>query len=100
MGNSRNSGIPEAQTFPSRFLGNGNFPRNSRPWFPVEHPWKNVVADVLSRYGVESVVETTASACYSLGDSNVGFVAYEWWDVVAKHLDFDACVTAAVEAPS
>ena len=36
-GNSRNSGIPEAQTFPARFPGNGNFPGISRPWFPVEH---------------------------------------------------------------
>ena len=35
--NSHNSGIPEAQTFPARFPGNGNLPGISRPWFPVEH---------------------------------------------------------------
>ena len=29
-----NTGIPEAQTFPARFPGNGNFPEISRPWFP------------------------------------------------------------------
>ena len=38
-GNFRNSGIPEAQTFPARFPGNGNFPGISRPWFPIEHHW-------------------------------------------------------------
>ena len=61
---------------------------------------QNVVADVLSRYGVDGVVEATASAQYSLGDSTVRRVVYEWLNVVAKHLDFDACVTAAVEALS
>ena len=61
---------------------------------------KNVVADVLSRYGVDGVVEATASACLSLGDNSVRCVVYEWTSVVAKHLDFDACVTAAVEALS
>ena len=61
---------------------------------------KNVVADVLSRYGVDGVVEATASAQYSLGDSSLRFVVYEWLNVVAKHLDFDTCVTATIEALS
>ena len=37
-GNSCNSGIPEAQTFPAHFPGNGNFPGISHPWFPIKHP--------------------------------------------------------------
>ena len=61
---------------------------------------KNVVADVLSRCGVDGVLETTASARFSLHDSNVRRVVYEWMSVVAKNLDFDACVTAAVETLS
>ena len=61
---------------------------------------KNVVADVFSRYGVDGVLETTTSARCSLGDSSVRCVMCEWMSVVAKHLDFDACVTAAVEALS
>ena len=61
---------------------------------------KNVVADVLSYYGVDGVVEATASAHFSLGDNSVGRVVYEWMSVAAEHLDFDACVTAAVEALS
>ena len=59
-----------------------------------------MVADVLSRYGVDGVIETTVSARFSLGNSSVKCVVYEWMSVVAKHLDFDACVTAAVEALS
>ena len=59
---------------------------------------KNVVADALSCYGVDGVSETTASAQFSLGDSNIRRVVYEWLSVVAKHLDFDACVKAAIEA--
>ena len=59
---------------------------------------KNVVADVLSRYGVDGVFESTASARHRMGDSSVRRVVYEWMSVVAKHLDFDACGTAAVEA--
>ena len=47
-GNSRNSGFPEAQTFPSRFPGNVNFPGISRSWFPVEHPWHGEATSVLS----------------------------------------------------
>ena len=61
---------------------------------------KNVVADVLSRYVVDRVFESTASTRFSLGDSSVRRVVCEWMSVVAKHLDFDACVTAAVEALS
>ena len=61
---------------------------------------KNVVADVLSHYRVDGVVEATASAQFSLGDSNIRHVVYEWLSVVAKHLDFDACVTPAIEALS
>ena len=61
---------------------------------------KNVVADILSHYGVDGVVEATSRACYSLGDSSVRHIVYEWMSVVAKHLDFDACVTAAVVALS
>ena len=61
---------------------------------------KNVVADVLSRYGVDGVTEATTSAWYSLSDSNVRCIVYEWISVVARHLDFDACVTAIVEALS
>ena len=36
-GNPHNSGIPEAQTVPSRFLGNGNFPGISHG-FPLNIP--------------------------------------------------------------
>ena len=61
---------------------------------------QNVVADVLSRYGVDGEFESTTSARYSISDSNVRRVVHEWMSVVAKHLDFDACVTAAVEALS
>ena len=46
------------------------------------------------------VFETTASARFSLGDSSVRRVVCEWMSVVAKHLDFDACVSAIVEALS
>ena len=35
---------------------------------------KNVVADVLSHYGVDGVFETTASARFSLGDSSLRHV--------------------------
>ena len=58
---------------------------------------KNVVADVLLRYGVHGVFESTANARFSLGDSTMRRVICEWMSVVAKHLDFDACVTAAAE---
>ena len=61
---------------------------------------RNVVAYVLSRYGVDGVFETTTNAKFSLGDSSVRRVVYEWMSGVAKHFDFDACVTAAVEALS
>ena len=61
---------------------------------------KNVVADVLSRYGVDVVFESTSSARFSMGDRSVRRVVHEWMSVIAKHLDFDACVTAAVEALS
>ena len=61
---------------------------------------KNVVADVLSCYGVDGVVEATSSAHCSLGDNIVRCVVCEWMSVVAKHLGFDACVTAAVKALS
>ena len=61
---------------------------------------KNVVADVLSCYGVDGVFESTTSARFSMGDSIVRRVVHEWISVVAKHLDFDACVTATVEALS
>ena len=61
---------------------------------------KNVVADVLSRCGVDGVFESTTSARFRIGDSSVRRVVHEWMSVVAKHLDFDACVTAAVEALS
>ena len=57
-----------------------------------------MVADVLSRYGVDGVFESTASARYSMGDSNVRRVVHEWMSVVAKYLDFDTCITATVEA--
>ena len=61
---------------------------------------KNVVADVLPRYGVEGTFESTANAMFSMGSSTVRRVVQTWLSVVAKHLDFDACVTAAVEALS
>ena len=61
---------------------------------------KHMVADVLSRYGVDGVVEATVSAHFSLGDNCVRRVVYEWLSVVAKHLDLDACVKGAVEALS
>ena len=53
---------------------------------------------MLSRYGVDGAFESTANATFSMGDSSVRRVVHEWLSVVAKHLDFDACVTAAVEA--
>ena len=55
---------------------------------------------LLSRYGVDGAFESTANATFSMGDSTVRRVVQEWLSVVAKHLDFDACVTAAVEALS
>ena len=61
---------------------------------------KNVVVDVLSNFGVEGALETTVSAWYSLDDRSIRYVVYDWLNVVAKHLDFDACATAAVEALS
>ena len=61
---------------------------------------KNVVADVLSRYWVDGAFESTGNAMFSMGDSSVRRIVHEWLSVVAKHLDFDACVTAAVEALS
>ena len=61
---------------------------------------KKVVADVLSRYEVDGVFESTASTRYSMSDRIIRRVVHEWMSVVAKHLDFDACVTAAVEALS
>ena len=61
---------------------------------------KNVVAAVLSRYEVYGVFESTANAKFSLGNRSVRHVVCEWMSVVAKHLDFDACVTAAVEVLS
>ena len=61
---------------------------------------ENVVVDVQSRYGVDGIVEATSRVGFSLGDNSVRHVVYEWMYVVAKHLDFDACVTAAVEALS
>ena len=60
---------------------------------------KNVVADVFS-YGDDRVAKTTASAWYCLGNSSIRRVVYEWLTVVAKHLDFDACATAAIDALS
>ena len=38
---------------------------------------KNVVADVLSCYGVDGVLESTVSARFSLGDSSVRRVVHE-----------------------
>ena len=61
---------------------------------------KNVVADVLLRCGVDGAFESTANATFSMGDGTVRRVVQEWLSVVAKQLDFDACVTAAVEALS
>ena len=61
---------------------------------------KNVVADVLSRYEVDGVFESTTNARFSMGDSSIRRVVHEWMSVVAKHLDFDTCVAAAVEALS
>ena len=61
---------------------------------------KNVVANVLSRYGVEGAFESTPNATFSMGDSTVRRVVQTWLSVFAKHLEFDACVTAAVEALS
>ena len=59
-----------------------------------------MAADMLSRYGVDGVFESTASARISMGNSSVRRVVHEWMSVVAKCLDFDACVTAAVEVLS
>ena len=41
----KNTGIPQANTFPASFLGNGNFPGISRPWFPIEHPWCTICGE-------------------------------------------------------
>ena len=49
---------------------------------------KNVVADVLSRYGIDGVFDTTTNARFSLGGSSVRRVVCECMSVVAKHLDF------------
>ena len=38
---------------------------------------KSVVADVLSHYGVDGVVEATVSARFSLGNNTVRHVVYE-----------------------
>ena len=59
-----------------------------------------MVADVLSRYEVDGTFDSTANAMFSMDNSTVRRVVQEWLSVVAKHLDFDACVTAAVEALS
>ena len=59
-----------------------------------------MVADVLSRYGVDGVFESTVSAMFSLGDRSVRHVVYEWVSLVAKYLDFDACVRATVDSLS
>ena len=59
-----------------------------------------MVADILSHYGVDGAFESTANASYSMSDRSVRRVVHEWRSVVTKHLDFDACVTAAVEALS
>ena len=59
---------------------------------------KNVVADVLSRYGVDGVFESTTSARFRIGDSSVRRVVHEWMSVIAKYLDFVACITATAEA--
>ena len=61
---------------------------------------KNVVADVLPRYGVDGMFDSTTNAMFSMGYSTVRRVVQTWLAVVANHLDFDACVTAAVEALS
>ena len=61
---------------------------------------KNMVADVLSCYGVDGAFGSTTNAMFSMGDSTVRRLVYEWLSVVAKHLDFDDCVTAAVQALS
>ena len=61
---------------------------------------KNVVADVLSHDGVDRTFDSTANARFSMDDGTVRRVVQEWLSVVAKHLDFDACITAAVEALS
>ena len=53
---------------------------------------KNVVADVLSRYGADGAFESTTNATFSMGDSTVSLVVQVWLSVVAKHMDFDACV--------
>ena len=65
-----------------------------------KHIKKSLMANVLSRCGVEGTVEAIASAWYSLSDHSVRCVAYEWLKVVAKHLDFDICVIAAMAALS
>ena len=39
---------------------------------------KNVVADVLSRYGVDGVFESTTGARFSIGDRSVRRVVQEW----------------------
>ena len=54
---------------------------------------KNVVADVLSRYAVDGAFKSTASARFSMSDSSLRRVVHEWMSVVAKQLDFGACVT-------
>ena len=44
---------------------------------------KNVVADVLSHYGVDGAFESTTNAMFSMGDSIVRRVVHEWLSVFA-----------------
>ena len=55
-----NTGIPEAQTLPARFPGNGNFPGISRPWFPVEHRWRG------TQKGLHEVTRVSRSSCFNM----------------------------------
>ena len=61
---------------------------------------ENVAADVLSRYGQTVEESASESVLHSLDDAVVARAVRAWLRVVAKHLDLDACVSAAVEGLS
>ena len=71
-GISCNSGIPEAQTFPTRFPGNGNLPGISRPWFPIEHPWDMNTAPFLLSWTFTAKLVTKRA----FEIKNKGFLVY------------------------
>ena len=60
----------------------------------------NVAADVLSRFNQHVQQDSEARAQHSLQDAKVVHAVRTWLGVVAPHLDYDLCVSAAVEGLS